>query len=254
MKILLFLCVGASLVHLGVQQYTYMSVPAPKHLPQQNPNDFIMIVIGVNFESLDDVYEQMNNPSSTFHLTDDVSIFLSNVRSPANKNVKVTATDFKNSTAAKNTLNNYVTAHTSGKIINFFSDFEKNTDAVVISSADKWKVPVSQSSTYTVQLTGEYNAMSQNDLGFTMVEIPKNQYMTTLYIIPNAGKEAAVAAAINKINLDLWRKSLTRQLVNISAPRATLYVCASMIAEISQVNGYQLIKRKYASRMSAVFS
>ncbi|KAG9468471.1 hypothetical protein GDO78_022694 [Eleutherodactylus coqui] len=253
MRVLLFLCVGASLVHLGVQDYSFMTVTIPKNMPPETPTDYVLVAVGVSFNALSSVYENLINPGSTPPPADAVTIFLSKFKSPANKNNIVIATDFNNPTDAKTKLNNYITQHTSGKINNFFSDFEKNTDAVVLSCADKWKIPLSGGNSYMVQLTGQYNTMTNKEMGFTIVEVPKDQFMTLMYIIPDEGKLASVQAAANKMNLEMWRKSLTRQVVNLTVPRATLYVCGTMIAEIANLDGYYYIKNKFSSRMSLTY-
>lgn len=252
MQVLLFLCVGASLVHLGVQQNSYLTLHAPRHLPQQNSRDYVLISLEFHSALLGSLYEELDNPDSAFQSADEVVIFLSSNRLPANGNIKVTATDFNNPSEAKTQINNFLTLYTSGKIKNFFSDFTKDTDAVLISCADKWKVPVSGGRDFLVQLKGEYNVLVNKELGFTMVEIPKNQYITALYILPDIGKEEAVGAAINQTNLALWRNSLTQQLVTLEVPRATLYGCAALTAENIDI-GFQYTRKKYASRIAATF-
>ncbi|XP_066463599.1 plasma serine protease inhibitor-like isoform X1 [Eleutherodactylus coqui] len=253
MRILLFLCVGASLVHLGVQDYSFMTVTIPKNMPPKNPNDYSLLAVGVNLDKLNSVYENLEETDSTPPPADAVTIFLSTLKSPANEKTIVISTDFNNPTDAKTKLNNYVTQHTSGKIKNFFSDFEQTTEAVILSCADKWKIPVSGGNSYMVQLTGEYNTMTNKEIGFTMIEIPKNQFMTLLYIIPDEGKLASVRAAANKMNLALWKNSMTRQVVNLTVFRATLYVCGTMIADVTEVDDHQLIKYKQSSKISVTY-
>ncbi|XP_044127820.1 serine protease inhibitor A3L-like [Bufo gargarizans] len=253
MKILLFLCIGASLVHLGVQEYSYLTLTAPKHLPRQNSHDYVFLSLAFNLGFLDSVYEELENPEGTFHSADGVAVFLTDNRSPMNKNTKVMAADFENPTEAKAQLNKYVTDHTSGKIKNVFRSLDKNTDAVVISYVDKWKVPVSEGRKFTLQLTGEYNVMVNKELGFTMIEIPKNQYVAALYTIPDVGKEEAVGAVISDVNLALWRKSMTKQLINLEVPRATLYGCAALTTELVIDGDFEYIRSKYTARISATF-
>ncbi|XP_056402437.1 serine protease inhibitor A3L-like [Hyla sarda] len=253
MKTLLFLCVGVSLVHLVVPKVSYMTIKAPRHLPPKNSLDFAFISVECDYQSLVSTYKDLDNPMSTFQSTDGVSIFLSSDRSPGNEDAQVIATNFKNPSEAKTQLNSHVTLKTSGKIKDLFSGFQESTDAVVVSCADKWKVPVSEGSQYPVQLKGEYNVMVDKNLGFTMLEIPRNQYVSALIILPDGGKEAAVSAAVNDANLAKWRKSLTKQVVDLEVPRATLYVCSALTTEIVLFDESEYKTNKFAAKIAVTF-
>ncbi|XP_073434182.1 serpin A3-3-like [Dendrobates tinctorius] len=253
MKTLLFLCVGACFLHLGVLQSLYLTIKAPRDLQQQSSHNYVFISLEFNIASLNSIAAELDRPGSSFQSTDGLTIFLNDDRSPRNKNMKVTAVDFNNPTEAKTKLNSYVTEKTSGKINNLFSGFTTSTDAVIVSYADAWKVPVSGGSKYTVQLTGEYNAMVNTELGFTMIEIPKNQNIKALIIIPDNGREEKVGKAVTDENLTQWRKSLTKQRVNLQVPRATLFGCAAVITEVNVQNGFESKTRKTVAKISASF-
>ncbi|XP_056402535.1 serpin A3-6-like [Hyla sarda] len=253
MKTLLFLCVGMSLLHLVVPQVSYLTLQIPRHLPAKNALDFVIFSVACSFESLVSTYKEMDDPMSRFQFTDAVSIFLSSGRKPGNKKANVTPTDFKKTIDAKTKLNDFVTSKTSKKINDLFGGFAESTDAVVVSCADKWKVPVSEGSQYLVQLKGEYNVMVDKNLGFTMLEIPRNQYMSALIILPDGGKEAAVSAAVNDANLTKWRKSLTKQTVKLDVPRITVYVCSALTAEVTRMGGYERRGNKFAAKITVTF-
>ncbi|XP_069593428.1 thyroxine-binding globulin-like [Ranitomeya imitator] len=253
MKTLLFLCVGACYLHLGVLQSLYLTIKAPRDLQQQYSHNYVFISLEFNIASLNSIAEELDRPGSSFQSTDGVTVFLNDDRSAGNKNMKVTAVDFNNPTEAKTKLNSYVTEKTSGKIKNFFNDFKTSTDSVIVSYADAWKVPVSGGSKYTVQLTGEYNAMVNTELGFTMIEIPKNQNIKALIIIPDNGRDEKVGKSVTDKNLTQWRKSLTRQKINLEVPRATLFGCAAIISEEIVMDGMVFKTTKTTARISASF-
>ncbi|KAM4014657.1 serpin A12-like [Anomaloglossus baeobatrachus] len=250
MKALLFLCLGASFVHLGVLQNLYLTVKAPRHLPQQNPLDFVFFSLEFNIASLNAIADDEDGPGSSFQPTDGVDVFLN---SATNEEENVATVAFNNPAEARTKLNNFVTEKTSGKINNFFSGFKTTTDSVIVSYVDAWKLPVSEGKKYIVQLKGTYNALINTEVGFTMIEIPKNQYVNALIIIPDNGKEEKVGKAVTDANLAQWRKSLSRQMVNLEVPRATLYACAAVTTELYSINGFDYNTNKVAARISATF-
>ncbi|XP_069805964.1 serine protease inhibitor A3L-like [Dendropsophus ebraccatus] len=249
MKLLLFLCMGASLVHLGVQQFSYITSKVPRHLPPVNSNDFALLSVEFDRDALVYTYKELDNPDSKFHSNDGVTIFLSDGRTPGNQNAQVIAADFKDP-KTQTKLNDYVAAQTSGKIKNFFPGFKETTDAVVISCADKWKVPISGGRGYSVQLQGNYNVMKEKTLGFTMLEVKRDKYMNVLLILPDVGKENAVSAAANNNNMNKWRKSLTQQPVNVEVPLDTVYACTALTIETVRFDDFEYKSYKYASSMA----
>ncbi|XP_073493592.1 serpin A3-3-like [Phyllobates terribilis] len=253
MKTLLFLCVGACFVHLGVLQSLYLTVKVPGHVPQKSPNDYVFISLEFNMASLKSIAAELDRPDSSFQSSDGVTVFLNDDQSAANKNMKVTAVDFNNPTEAETKLNSYVSEKTSGKIKNLFGDFIDSTDSVIVSCVDAWKVPVSGGRGYTVQLTGEYNAMVNTELGFTMIEIPKNQDIKVLIIIPDEGKEEIVGKPVTDENLTQWKKSLTRQRVNLEVPRCTLFGCATIISQRTLFDGFLFKTNRISGRIAGTF-
>ncbi|KAG8546421.1 hypothetical protein GDO81_018931, partial [Engystomops pustulosus] len=253
MKLLLFLCVGASLFHLGVQEYSYMTVKVPKHLPPSSSSDYAFLIIESNYGDLESTYEEIDDSASNFHSTDGLTIFLNANRSPLNGNAEVIATDFKNPTDAVSKLNSYVTKHTSGKINNFFRGLKATTDAVVLNCADKWKIPVTKDTSFPVQLTGTYNAWVNKKSGFTLIEAAVKEYKSVLYVIPDAGKEEAVGAMVNSDNLAKWRQSLRPMSVNLEVPSAMLYTCSALTVEAITYEGFPFKTSKLQSRMSITY-
>ncbi|KAM3918831.1 thyroxine-binding globulin-like [Leptodactylus fuscus] len=252
MKILLFLCIVASLVHLGIQQVSYLTMNIPRNLPPKDPFDYAIVAVEYKNKVLKETYGDLIKSGSTIK-SDGVTVFLNKEKIPLNKNAAVIATDFGNPTNVKTMLNNYVDEHTSGKIKHFFGDFIPNTDAVVLNYADNWKPLGSGGNQYNVQLTGQYNAMVNKDMGFTMIEIPKNKHLTALFVLPDEGKEQSVMAAVNSANLALWKKSMTLQSINLKIPKITLYTCAALTFETETSSEFEYQRTKYAGSIAATF-
>ncbi|KAM5129319.1 serpin A3-6-like [Mantella aurantiaca] len=211
MKVLLFLCVSAALVHVSVLYDGYLKLRIPKNFPPLDSQDYIYVIVAFSTDALDNLFEALEDPNSSVLPTNNVTIFTDTNWHPPNPNIPTVRINVSSPDSAMSTVNTFVKNQTSGQIDKLVGNVSKYTVAVIVNTNNAWKVPSPGGTGWTKQLNGQYKKVENTKLGVTLIEIPRNPYTSVLLAIPYPGKEEDVGRNLTSATIEALRKSMTLQ-------------------------------------------
>ncbi|XP_062946267.1 alpha-1-antichymotrypsin [Cynocephalus volans] len=143
------------------------------------------------------------------------------------------ATNFEDSAAAKQFINDYVKKETQGKIVDLIKDLDPQTVMVLVNYIffkAKWKTPFDPHDTSQKRFYLNKKSwvmvpmMSVQDLSMpylrdeglscTVVELEYTANASALFVLPDAGKMQQVEAALLPETLQRWRDSLQMRWID----------------------------------------
>ncbi|XP_043844850.1 corticosteroid-binding globulin isoform X2 [Dromiciops gliroides] len=164
-------------------------------------------------------------------------------------NVDIFPTDFKNTTRAKNQVNDFVKNKTLGKVDQLFNDLEENTILLLINYflfKGRWVQPFDSSFTKMQKFYPSQNVsvdvlmmfqsrlnkiLFDKELSCTVVQLEYSGNATAFFILPDEGKMDKVVAALSRDTLDRWSLLLKERDVHLRIPK----FCISESYELNDV-------------------
>ncbi|ELK01172.1 serpin A12 [Pteropus alecto] len=148
--------------------------------------------------------------------------------------------NFRNLENTEKQINDYISQKTRGKINNLINNIDPGTVMVLINCIffrAKWQHEFDPKATKEKDFIldgnkpvkvpmmfrgGIYSIGHDDQLSCTVLEMPYQNNMTAIFILPDEGKMKQVEEALGLDTFDRWKKLITRRVVDVSLPRFSI--------------------------------